>query len=317
MKMEYVHRSVLLKEAVDALNVKPDGIYVDGTLGAGGHSFEICKRLDTTGRLIGIDQDQAAIEKATDTLSGFGGIPVIVRDNFSHIAKILQELNIDRVDGILLDLGVSSYQIDDPKRGFSYMADERLDMRMDQRNTLSAYEIVNEYDRDELIRIFRQYGEEKFAVSIANNIVRARQKEPIATTGELVAVVERSVPAKYSFKGGHSAKRVFQALRIAVNDELNVLESSVDVMIEKLQVGGRLCIITFHSLEDRIVKNAFRRNEAPCTCPPDFPVCVCGKVSKGKVITRRPIVPDEKEIRDNKRAKSAKLRVFERREGTD
>lgn len=310
--MEFKHKSVLLSETIEGLRVKPDGIYVDGTMGGGGHAYEICRRLNQDGRYIGIDQDEAAILAAGERLETFGRRVRIVRSNYGNLRKILEELRVARVDGILLDLGVSSYQIDTPERGFSYMEDAPLDMRMDQRAPLTAKEIVNTYSEGDLYRIIRSYGEDTFARNIARHIVRERQKKEIQTTKELAAIVEGAIPAKARGKGGHPAKRTFQAIRIECNQELDVLSSSLGEMIELLNPGGRLAVITFHSLEDRIVKTRFKTEESPCTCPPDFPVCVCGKVSRGRVVTRKPIVPSEEEIRENSRAKSAKLRIFER-----
>ncbi|MCI8567435.1 MAG: 16S rRNA (cytosine(1402)-N(4))-methyltransferase RsmH [Lachnospiraceae bacterium] len=310
--MEFVHRPVLLTEAVDALQIRPDGIYVDGTLGGGGHSSAICRRLGAGGRLIGIDQDGEAIEAAAGRLETFRTQVTIVRDNYANFAAVLDGLGIGQVDGILLDIGVSSHQIDTAKRGFSYKTDAPLDMRMDQRTSLTARTIVNEYGEMELFRVIRDYGEDSFARNIARHIVRAREKEPIETTGQLVEIIRAAIPAKIQNKGGHPAKKTFQALRIECNHELNVLQDSIDNMIGRLRPGGRLAIITFHSLEDRIVKNRFRENENPCICPPDFPVCVCGRTSRGRVVTRKPIVPSKEEQETNKRAKSSKLRVFER-----
>lgn len=310
--MEFVHRPVLLTEAVDALQIRPDGIYVDGTLGGGGHSSAICRRLYAGGRLIGIDQDGEAIEAAAGRLETFRTQVTIVRDNYANFAAVLDGLGIGQVDGILLDIGVSSHQIDTAKRGFSYKTDAPLDMRMDQRTSLTARTIVNEYGETELFRVIRDYGEDSFARNIARHIVRAREKEPIETTGQLVEIIRAAIPAKIQNKGGHPAKKTFQALRIECNHELNVLQDSIDNMIGRLRPGGRLAIITFHSLEDRIVKNRFRENENPCVCPPDFPVCVCGRTSRGRVVTRKPIVPSKEEQETNKRAKSSKLRVFER-----
>ena len=310
--MEFKHISVLLEETIDSLQVKPDGIYVDGTLGGGGHSYEICKRLGEGGRLIGIDQDEAAIRAAGERLKEFGDRVTIVRDNYVNFAAVLDKLGVDHVDGILLDIGVSSHQIDTAERGFSYMEDAPLDMRMDTRSSLTARVIVNEYSETELFHIIRNYGEDNFAKNIAKHIVRAREKAPIETTGELVEIIKAAVPAKVrNAKGGHPAKQTFQALRIECNHELSVLQDSIDGMIDRLNPQGRLSIITFHSLEDRIVKNKFRENENPCICPSDFPVCVCGRKSKGKVITRKPIIPSDEECTENKRAKSSKLRVFE------
>lgn len=310
--MEYRHTSVLLKEAVESLCVKPDGVYVDGTLGGGGHSFEIAKRLGDGGRLIGIDRDEEAIEAAGARLRGFGEKVTAVHGNYADMPEILGRSGIKHVDGILLDLGVSSHQLDDADRGFSYMTDAPLDMRMDQSETRTAADIVNSADEHELFRILRDYGEERFAQNIAKHIVEARKKAPIRTTGELVRIIRASIPMKVQKTGGHPAKRTFQAIRIELNGELTALEDSIDRMIDLLNDGGRLSIITFHSLEDRIVKSAFRRNENPCTCPPELPVCVCGKKSKGRVVTRKPILPGEEEMQSNPRAKSAKLRVFER-----
>ena len=310
--MTFEHKSVLLKETVDSLCIRPDGIYVDGTLGGGGHAFEVCRRLGPGGRLIGIDQDQDAIAAASERLAPFGDRALIVRSNYRQIQDVLEGLQIGRVDGIYLDLGVSSYQLDTAERGFSYREDAPLDMRMDRRNTQTAADLVNGCDESELYRIIRDYGEEKFAKNIAKHIVKARQEKPIETTGELTEIIKAAIPAKMRATGGHPAKRTFQAIRIALNHELEVLDQSIDTMIQLLNPGGRLSIITFHSLEDRIVKNRFRENENPCICPPDFPVCVCGRVSRGRVITRKPILPSEEELEENKRAKSAKLRVFER-----
>lgn len=312
--MEFKHRSVLLDETIENLNIRPDGIYVDGTLGGGGHSYHIADRLSQGGRLIGIDQDDAAIEAAGERLSVFGDQVTIVRSNYKDTDKALSALGIFKVDGILLDLGVSSYQLDTLERGFSYKYDTTLDMRMDRRQSLTAREIVNTYSQQELFRIIRDYGEDRFAQNIAKHIVAAREKAPIETTGALNEIIKGAIPAKMRATGGHPSKKTFQAIRIACNRELEVLEDSLDMMIELLQPGGRLCIITFHSLEDRLVKAAFKRNENPCTCPPEFPVCVCGKKSKGKVVTRKPLLPTAEEMDINTRAKSAKLRVFEKRE---
>ena len=310
--MKFEHTSVLLEEVLDNLAIRPDGIYVDGTLGGGGHSYHILERLTAGGRLIGIDQDTDAIAAASERLSEFGGAVTIVHDNYEHIGEVLRDLGIGKVDGILLDLGVSSYQLDNPERGFTYRTDAPLDMRMDRSSSLSAKEIVNTYPEEELTRILREYGEERCAVRIASNIVKARSKKPLETTGELSAIVRASIPARMREKGGNPDKRTFQAIRIACNRELDVLRDSLDEMIDLLTPGGRLCVITFHSLEDRIVKNAFKRNENPCTCPPEFPVCVCGKKSKGRVITRKAIAPTARELEVNRRSASAKLRVFEK-----
>lgn len=310
--MEFKHRSVLLDETIEQLNIRPEGIYVDGTLGGAGHSFEIAKRL-TTGRLIGIDQDADAIAAATKRLEPYADKVTIVRNNYCNMKEELHRLGIERVDGILLDLGVSSFQLDTPERGFTYRdTNAPLDMRMDQRQTLTAKEIVNHYSEKELYRIIRDFGEDRFAKNIAKHIVEARKIKELETTGELIDVIRASIPMKVQATGGHPAKRTFQAIRIELNRELDVLKDTLDEMIDLLSPGGRICIITFHSLEDRIVKTIFRKNENPCTCPSDFPVCVCGKVSKGKVITRKPILPSEEELEENSRSKSAKLRVFER-----
>ena len=310
--MTFRHTSVLLEETVNGLNIKPDGIYVDGTLGGGGHAYEVCRRLNDKGRFIGIDQDEAAIVAAGIRLGGFGEKVTIVRSNYCDMKLRLQELGIDKVDGIVLDLGVSSYQLDTTERGFSYKADAPLDMRMDRRQSLTAKEIVNTYSEQELYRIIRDYGEDKFAKNIAKHIVAERGKSPIETTGELSEVIRHAIPMKFQKMAGHPAKRTFQAIRIELNRELEVLKDSLDTMIDMLSPGGRICIITFHSLEDRIVKSAFRKNENPCTCPSHFPVCVCGNVSKANVITSKPILPVEKELEENSRSKSAKLRIFER-----
>ena len=310
--MEFVHKSVLLKETIDGLKIKPDGIYVDGTLGGGGHASEVARRLSDKGSIIGIDQDAAAIEAAGIRLKDFGEKVTIVRSNYCDMKSQLGKLGIDKVDGIVLDLGVSSYQLDTAERGFSYREDAPLDMRMDRRQKMTARDIVNDYEERELYRVIRDYGEDKFAKNIAKHIVAARKEKPIETTFELNEIIKASIPAKVRATGGHPSKRTYQAIRIELNRELDVLENSIDMMIDRLKPQGRLCIITFHSLEDRIVKARFRNNENPCTCPPDFPVCVCGKKSKGKVITRKPIVPGDEELNENQRSKSSKLRVFER-----
>lgn len=312
--MEFKHVSVLLEETVEHLNIKADGIYVDGTLGGAGHAYQICKRLGAGGRLIGIDQDGEAIRTSAERLKEFGDKVTIVKSNYVNMKQILQDLGIQRVDGIVLDLGVSSYQLDNADRGFSYMEDAPLDMRMDREQGTSAKEIVNTYPESELFRIIKEYGEERFAKNIARNIVKARSDKEIETTLELVDIIRRSMPAKARNGKGHPAKRTFQAIRIECNRELEVLRGTLDDMVDLLSDRGRICIITFHSLEDRMVKSNFRKNENPCTCPPDFPVCVCGNISKGKVITRKPILPSEEEREGNPRSKSAKLRVFERRE---
>ena len=310
--MDFKHISVLLDETIDGLDIKPDGIYVDGTLGGGGHSYEILKRLSPKGRLIGIDQDGEALKAAGERLKEFENQTTLVRSNYCEIDKVLKELNVEKVDGILLDIGVSSYQLDNLERGFSYKSDAPLDMRMDTRQELTAADVVNTYSENELFKIIKDYGEDKFAKNIAKHIVLARKEKPLETTKELSEVIKRAIPMKVQAKGGHPAKKTFQAIRIEVNQELTVLKESIDKMIDLLKPNGRICIITFHSLEDRIVKTKFRENENPCTCPPNFPVCVCGKKSKGKVITRKPIIPSEDEIEENQRAKSSKLRIFER-----
>ena len=327
--MEFKHTSVLLQECIDGLNIRPDGLYIDGTLGGGGHSFEIAKRLTQGGVLIGIDQDEEALSAAGERLSVYSDRVRLVHDNYENMENavrsfleetafsvVQREKGQDKisgtVDGILLDLGVSSYQLDNPERGFSYRTDAPLDMRMDRTADFSARDIVNTYSAQELTRILRDYGEEKCAAKIAANIVKEREIAPIETTGRLAQIVERSIPMKMRERGGNPCKRTFQAVRIACNRELEVLEDTLDTMIDMLKPGGRLCIITFHSLEDRIVKNAFRRNEKPCICPPEFPVCVCGRVSKGRVITRKPILPGKEELAQNRRSASAKLRIFEK-----
>lgn len=312
--MEFNHYSVLLAETIEQLQVKPEGIYVDGTLGGGGHAFQVCSRL-TTGHFYGIDQDDAAIRAARLRLAPFGDKVTIIRSNYCNMRAALEAEGIEKVDGILLDLGVSSYQLDTEERGFSYRYDAPLDMRMDQRQTLTARKIVNEYSENDLYRIIRDYGEEKFAKNIAKHIVRARADKPLETTYELNEIIKAAIPAKMR-QNGHPSKQTFQAIRIECNRELEVLKSSLDDFIELLNPSGRLCVITFHSLEDRIVKTIFRKNENPCTCPPDFPVCVCGKVSKGRVVTKKAILPTEQEILENSRSKSAKLRVFEKGAGS-
>ena len=309
--MEFKHQSVLLGETIDGLRVKPDGIYVDGTLGGAGHALEVCKKLSAKGRFIGIDQDQDAIIAASARLEKYDQA-TIIRSNYCYMVSELRNRGIQKVDGIVLDLGVSSYQLDNEERGFTYRVDAPLDMRMDQRQDQTAGDIVNGYEERELYRIIRDYGEDKFAKNIAKHIVMAREQAPIRTTGELTEIIRRAIPMKMQVSGGHPAKRTFQAIRIELNKELDVLRDSLDGMIDILDEGGRICIITFHSLEDRIVKTIFRKNENPCTCPPDFPVCVCGNKSKGKVITRKPILPSAQEMEENPRSKSAKLRIFER-----
>jgi len=313
MDMEFKHTSVLLAETIEQLHIRPEGIYLDGTLGGGGHAYHVAERLSGKGRLIGIDQDEAAIQAAGERLAPFEDRVTIIRNNYCNAKEALKKIGVEKVDGIVLDLGVSSYQLDTVERGFSYKYDTALDMRMDRRQSLTAKDIVNDYSEMELYRIIRDYGEDQFAKNIAKHIVRARSEKTIETTGELNEIIKAAIPAKMRATGGHPSKRTFQAIRIECNRELEVLKNSLDMMIDLLNPGGRLCIITFHSLEDRIVKSGFKKNESPCTCPPDFPVCVCGKVSKGKVITRKPILPGEEELEENKRSKSAKLRVFERK----
>lgn len=312
--MEFVHKSVLLDETIEGLAIKPDGIYLDGTLGGGGHSSEICRRL-AGGHLIGIDQDEEALAAASERLKLFQDKITLVRDNYCNAPEVIKNLGITGVDGIVLDLGVSSYQLDNVERGFSYRYDTALDMRMDTRQSLTAREIINEYPERELYRIIRDYGEDQFAKNIAKHIAAARKEKSIETTGELNELIKAAIPARMRANGGHPSKRTFQAIRIECNHELDVLKNSLDELIAMLNPGGRICIITFHSLEDRIVKSAFRKNENPCTCPPDFPVCVCGKKSQGKVITRKPVLPGEEELETNSRSKSAKLRIFEKAAG--
>ena len=310
-KVEFHHVSVLLNECIEGLNIKENGIYVDGTLGGAGHSSEIVKRLKT-GRLIGIDQDTDAINAATKRLEPYKDRVTLVHDNFSNVKAVFAQLGIEKADGFLLDIGVSSHQLDEAERGFSYMQDAPLDMRMNSESDFSAYNVVNEYSEDELNNVIFKYGEERWAKRIAQFIVEARKQKPIETTFELVDIIKKAVPKGARKDGPHPAKRTFQAIRIEVNGELEILEKTIDDMTELLNPGGRLCIITFHSLEDRIGKNAFRKQENPCTCPPEFPVCVCGKKPLAKVITRKPILPSEEELEENHRSRSAKLRILER-----
>ena len=310
--MTFQHYSVLLNETIEQLDIKENGIYVDGTLGGGGHANAVLQRLGDGGRLIGIDQDAAAIQAAGERLAPFGDKVTVVRSNYSAMPQVLEDLGIHGVDGIVLDLGVSSYQLDTVERGFTYREDTVLDMRMDQRQTKTARDIVNDYTETELFHMIRDYGEDKFARNIAKHIVAAREKKPIETTGELNYIIRAAIPAKVRAKGGHPSKKTYQAIRIELNHELDVLKNTLGQMIDLLNDHGRICVITFHSLEDRIVKNIFNTSEKPCTCPPSFPVCVCGKKSKGKVISRKPILPSEEELAVNSRSKSAKLRVFER-----
>lgn len=311
--MEFNHYSVLLAETIEQLHIKPDGIYVDGTLGGGGHAWQVCSRL-TTGHFYGIDQDDAAIAAAGERLAPFGDKVTILRNNYCNMRTALAAEGVTGVDGIVLDLGVSSYQLDTEERGFSYRYDAPLDMRMDRRQTLTARDIVNNYSENDLYRIIRDYGEDKFAKNIAKHIVLNRADKPIETTYELNDIIKAAIPAKMR-QNGHPSKQTFQAIRIECNRELEVLKDSLDDFIDLLNPGGRLCVITFHSLEDRIVKTIFRKNENPCTCPPEFPVCVCGKVSKGQVVTRKAILPSAQELAENSRSKSAKLRVFEKTMG--
>lgn len=308
--MKFRHIPVLLQETIDSLNIKKDGIYVDCTLGGGGHSREILKRLSPKGKLIGIDEDISAIDAAKENLSEFQNV-IYVHRNFCYIKEILNELEISSVDGILMDLGVSSYQLDNSDRGFSYMKDAPLDMRMDRDNSLSAYEVVNKYGREELYSILKDYGEEKFANRIVNSIVREREKSPINTTLQLVDIIRRAIPMKFQ-KDGHPAKRTFQGIRIEVNKELKILDEALEDSVGKLGSGGRISVITFHSLEDRIVKSKFKNLENPCTCPPDFPICVCNKKPVVKLINKKPIVPTREEMERNPRSNSSKLRTAEK-----
>ncbi len=312
MEKEFRHTSVLLEETIEALNVKPDGVYLDGTLGGGGHACEVCRRLNDQGRFYGIDQDEAAVEAAGKRLEEFGSRVTIIRDNYCNAREALREKGVECVDGIVLDLGVSSYQLDTAERGFTYKYDAPLDMRMDQRQRLTARDIVNDYDEQSLYRIIRDYGEDQFARNIAKHIVQARMEKPVETTFELNEIIKAAIPARMRAVGGHPSKRTFQAIRIECNHELDVLRDTLQDFIDMLNSQGRLCIITFHSLEDRIVKSFFREMENPCTCPPEFPVCICGKTPYGKVISRKPILPTQEEMEENPRSKSAKLRVFER-----
>ena len=311
--IEFKHIPIMLEQVIEGLDIKPDGIYVDGTLGGGGHSYEIAKRLVSGGKLVGIDQDEAAIKAAGARLSEFSGRVTIVRSNYAQMVSVLQSLGIERVDGILLDLGVSSHQLDNAERGFSYMEDAPLDMRMDRRQEKTARDIVNYYSQAELTRIIRDYGEDKFAAKIAAKIIGFRENKPVETTGELAEIIKSAIPMKYRLTGGHPAKRTFQAIRIELNRELGVLEESIEGMLDILSDGGRMAVITFHSLEDRIVKSAFKKAESPCTCPPDFPICVCGKKTKGFVVSRKPVIPSDEEMERNPRAKSSKLRIFVRK----
>ncbi len=310
--MSFEHKPVLLREVIEGLNIRPNGIYVDGTLGGAGHSFEIVRRLSLDGRLVGIDRDEAAVEAAAKRLEPFADRVTIVRGNYLDTPSILQDLGIGSMDGMLLDIGVSSHQFDEADRGFSYREDAPLDMRMDRRDQITAADVVNGYSEAELFRIIRDYGEDQFAKNIAKHIVIYRQNKPVETTLELSEIIRGAIPAKMREGKGHPAKKTFQAIRIEVNHELEILKDSIDSLIDLLAPGGRLCIITFHSLEDRIVKNAFRTAEDPCICPKDFPVCVCGRKPKGKVITRKPVTASAEELEENNRAHSAKLRIFEK-----
>lgn len=310
--MEFNHVSVLLNETIDGLNIKPDGIYVDGTLGGGGHSLEIVKRLSEKGHLYGIDRDTDAIEAAGERLKEYSDRFTAIHSNFYNAAEVLKNIGVEKIDGFILDLGVSSHQLDEADRGFSYMQDAPLDMRMDRSAPYTAWNVINEKSEKELNDIIFKYGEEKWAKRIAQFIVTEREKKPIETTYELVEVIKKAVPKGARRDGPHPAKRTFQAIRIEVNGELAILDKTVDDMSQMLSEGGRMCIITFHSLEDRIIKNAMKRHENPCTCPPEFPVCVCGKIADGKVITRKPILPSDEELEVNPRSRSAKLRIMEK-----
>ncbi len=311
--MEFKHVPVMLFECIDSLNIKPDGIYVDATLGGGGHSFEIASRLTEGGRIIGIDRDAQAIEAAKKRLEPFYGRVSFVHDNFVNAPVILERLGIENIDGAIIDLGVSSYQLDEAERGFSYINDAPLDMRMDRRNEKSAYTVINEYSESKLCDIIYKYGEERWAKRIAQFIAEKRLIKPIETTGELTGIIKAAIPAAARAEGGHPGKRTFQAIRIEVNDELAIIEDTIKAFADKLNEKGRLAVITFHSLEDRIVKEAFLKLSKGCTCPNEFPVCVCGGVSKGKIITKKPIIATETELEENSRSKSAKLRVFEKK----
>ena len=311
-EINFSHKSVLLDECIESLNIKPDGVYVDGTAGGGGHSFEIARHLGKDGLLISIDQDEDAIQATSKRLECYGGRVKVVRNNFSNLADVCADLGIEKIDGLLLDLGVSSYQLDTAERGFSYMADAPLDMRMDKRSALDAHTVINKYEEAELKRIIYEYGEERFAGKIAARIVSARQQSPINTTGELVQVIKSAMPAAMRDGGSHPAKRTFQAIRIEVNKELNVIAPAVRSAVDLLDGGGRVSIITFHSLEDRIVKQEFAKYAKGCTCPKDFPVCICGKKPTVKELTKKPILPSDGELEANPRSRSAKLRVAEK-----
>ncbi len=310
--MEFKHKSVLFDECMEGLNIKPDGIYVDGTLGGGGHSSGICELLGPEGTLIGIDRDQDALNAASKRLEKYNCNKIFVQSNYSDIAQVLEDLEIDEIDGALLDLGVSSFQLDNPERGFSYMNDAPLDMRMSQDDTFTAADVVNDYDKKELTNVISKYGEERWASRIADFIVKAREDKPLETTFELVDVIKAAIPASARRTGPHPAKRTFQAIRIEVNDEIRQLERAVEEFCDVLAPKGRLCIITFHSLEDRIVKDIFNYRANPCTCPKEFPMCVCGKKADIKKVTGKPVIPSEAELEENPRARSAKLRVAQK-----
>lgn len=310
--MEFNHLSVLLNECIEGLAIKPNGTYVDGTLGGAGHAKHVCERLGESGHFIGIDQDTNALQVSTERLSSVAPKVSLVHSNFSHVREVLEELDIKGIDGMLIDLGVSSHQLDEPSRGFSYMHDAKLDMRMNQEASFSAYDVVNDYSEDELHQVIKSYGEEKWAKRIATFIVEKRQVAPIETTYELVDIIKSAIPAKARKEGPHPAKRTFQAIRIEVNKEIDIIRPTILDAVDKLKSGGRLCIITFHSLEDRIVKHTYKELEDPCTCAKHFPICVCGKIPTVKVITRKPILPSDEELEINPRARSAKLRIVEK-----
>lgn len=309
--MEFKHTSVLLNECLEGLNIKSDGIYVDGTMGGGGHTSEILKRV-TKGVVLGIDQDQDALAAATEKLKGIGSNFMTAHSNFSELIEVLKDKQIDKIDGLLLDLGVSSFQLDEASRGFSYMHDGKLDMRMNQAEAFSAYDVVNTYSEHELTDIIRRYGEENWAVRIAKFIVEARTLKPIETTFELVDVIKSAIPAKARKDGPHPAKRTFQAIRIEVNSELKIIQKTIEDALSVMNIGGRIAIITFHSLEDRIVKETYKKLAQGCVCPPEFPICVCHEKPKAKIITRKPVLPSDEEIDENPRSRSAKLRVLQK-----
>lgn len=311
--MEFSHVPVMPDECIEGLDIREDGIYVDGTLGGAGHSRLIAERLGPEGTLIGIDRDEDAIAASKERLAGYGCRTITVKDEFRNIKRILRDLDIPKIDGALLDLGVSSFQLDEPERGFSYMNDAPLDMRMDRASGFSAYDVVNGYEEKELARIIKEYGEERWASRIASFIVNARKEQPIETTGQLVSEIKKAIPAAARRDGPHPAKRTFQAIRIEVNDELDSLAGALEDFIDVLAPGGRLCVITFHSLEDRIAKETFQRRLNPCTCPPEFPVCVCGKTADIRKITKKPLRPSEDEVETNPRSRSAKVRIIEKK----